>query len=314
MNRHDFDCECATCVAQDMTNAPTLTQMFYKPRKVVLTPVTVATVKTAATAPSRHLKAGQKVGNGRVRKISTRQESYILSLINARDTSKLHLAANQSIDPEHIPFMGLPAAKALIEKLLGCPHKGTNSPVMVSGVKYPARMATENQRDYFRNLNSQIKDPGYRITEDDILSITFAEVNKQLDFLKSIIKAETEEAKTHLKEAMTLANDSEEFIPDVVIPGFYRDNNNEMWKVQFNKAQTHMYALKQVAPKKYEFVSGAIKSITPDMFVSLNPVSVTLDEAKAYGRKTGRCYMCSRELTRQESIDKGIGPICESKF
>lgn len=36
--------------------------------------------------------------------------------------------------------------------------------------------------------------------------------------------------------------------------------------------------------------------------------------AVAYGRKTGRCCNCGRELTDPESIRAGIGPICASKF
>lgn len=36
--------------------------------------------------------------------------------------------------------------------------------------------------------------------------------------------------------------------------------------------------------------------------------------AVAYGRRTGSCAICSRELTRGESIDRGIGPICAERF
>ncbi|QNV69357.1 hypothetical protein F7661_27945 (plasmid) [Pseudomonas sp. CFA] len=39
-----------------------------------------------------------------------------------------------------------------------------------------------------------------------------------------------------------------------------------------------------------------------------------LESAVAYGRRTGSCSCCGRELTNHGSIDAGIGPICESKF
>jgi hypothetical protein len=39
-----------------------------------------------------------------------------------------------------------------------------------------------------------------------------------------------------------------------------------------------------------------------------------LDSAVAYGRRTGTCSCCGRELTNKASIDSGIGPICQSKF
>jgi hypothetical protein len=36
--------------------------------------------------------------------------------------------------------------------------------------------------------------------------------------------------------------------------------------------------------------------------------------AVAYGKRTGSCACCGRELTNQVSIDLGIGPICLSRF
>lgn len=39
-----------------------------------------------------------------------------------------------------------------------------------------------------------------------------------------------------------------------------------------------------------------------------------LEAAIAYGKQTGICACCARELTDPESIERGIGPICESKY
>lgn len=39
-----------------------------------------------------------------------------------------------------------------------------------------------------------------------------------------------------------------------------------------------------------------------------------LEAAVRYGRKTGRCACCGRELTNKESIELGIGPICREKW
>lgn len=39
-----------------------------------------------------------------------------------------------------------------------------------------------------------------------------------------------------------------------------------------------------------------------------------LAEAVAYGRQTGSCCCCGRELTDPASIEAGIGPICAGKF
>ncbi len=37
-------------------------------------------------------------------------------------------------------------------------------------------------------------------------------------------------------------------------------------------------------------------------------------EAVAYGRRTGNCACCGRELTNAESVALGIGPICAGRF
>ena len=39
-----------------------------------------------------------------------------------------------------------------------------------------------------------------------------------------------------------------------------------------------------------------------------------MESAVAYGRRTGNCAVCARELTVKESIDRGIGPICADKL
>lgn len=44
--------------------------------------------------------------------------------------------------------------------------------------------------------------------------------------------------------------------------------------------------------------------------LAANPTEV----ARAYGRKTGACCCCGRELTNHESIELGIGPICADKW
>ena len=40
----------------------------------------------------------------------------------------------------------------------------------------------------------------------------------------------------------------------------------------------------------------------------------SLESAVAYGRRTGNCAVCNRDLTRHDSIDRGIGPICAERL
>jgi len=44
-----------------------------------------------------------------------------------------------------------------------------------------------------------------------------------------------------------------------------------------------------------------------------NLTPLTLEEAEAFGRETGNCAICGRTLTRDDSIARGIGPVCAGK-
>ena len=48
---------------------------------------------------------------------------------------------------------------------------------------------------------------------------------------------------------------------------------------------------------------------------SLQAIATSPEEAAVrYGRHTGRCGCCGRELTKEASIQRGIGPVCATKF
>jgi hypothetical protein len=61
-------------------------------------------------------------------------------------------------------------------------------------------------------------------------------------------------------------------------------------------------------PISYTAVSTA--TIERIQKIMCDPVT----EAEAYGRRTGICAICGRGLTKAESIDRGIGPICAEKM
>jgi len=52
------------------------------------------------------------------------------------------------------------------------------------------------------------------------------------------------------------------------------------------------------------------KHVAPLQELSKNPEEMLT----TYGRETGECGICGRELTLKESIDRGIGPICFANF
>lgn len=70
------------------------------------------------------------------------------------------------------------------------------------------------------------------------------------------------------------------------------------------------YAGKIVAGK-FHPTSDAAKDVAEKVReLAADPVGV----ARFYGRKTGICCCCGRELTDSVSIEKGIGPVCEANW
>lgn len=57
----------------------------------------------------------------------------------------------------------------------------------------------------------------------------------------------------------------------------------------------------------WTYAAGAVMKLKPEM-------RLKLDDAKAFGHRTGRCGCCGRTLTNPESIELGIGPICAERY
>lgn len=56
-------------------------------------------------------------------------------------------------------------------------------------------------------------------------------------------------------------------------------------------------------------------SCTDATKAALNEIAANPGEAaRLYGKKTGRCACCGKELTNAVSIEMGIGPICAGKW
>lgn len=82
--------------------------------------------------------------------------------------------------------------------------------------------------------------------------------------------------------------------------------DGDVFKVQRSKESGRLYA-KVLQDGSFEYAPGAMRKLTVADRMSL-------DEAKAYGRRTGVCCVCGRQLTNPVSVAEGIGPICSGRF
>lgn len=65
----------------------------------------------------------------------------------------------------------------------------------------------------------------------------------------------------------------------------------------------------------YTDEDGQVVTVSRDAAEALKVIAADPHEAAVkHGRRTGNCAICSRQLTKGESIDRGIGPICAAKY
>lgn len=58
---------------------------------------------------------------------------------------------------------------------------------------------------------------------------------------------------------------------------------------------------------RFVYQMGLIKTVTADM-------KMTKEQAIEYGMNFGICCRCGKVLTKDTSVEKGIGPVCIKKF
>jgi hypothetical protein len=118
---------------------------------------------------------------------------------------------------------------------------------------------------------------------------------------------------------------------------FVEEKTGEIAVVKFNRQKTRKYAMRARLEKDPSgFVPHPDEDVDPDEYLEErdHPVrlswdyeagliskiarggwrKMTKEEAASFGRLYGVCLACGRTLTDPESIERGIGPICASKF
>jgi Family of unknown function (DUF6011) len=83
-----------------------------------------------------------------------------------------------------------------------------------------------------------------------------------------------------------------------------------VYKIQHNRAHTRLYAKRLVvcdAAGSWEYAPGMVAVLRARD-------EITSQTAKEFGDLYGVCFRCGRELTREESIERGMGPVCAVKL
>lgn len=241
-------------------------------------------IKTSAvtekdSANSQDTKsAPRNTGYGKPRQgktVTEKQAALILSLLSQKDTTDLKILHGQTVDPANIGDMEIGRGSALIEKLFACPNKASDSTKITN-------QGSEKQKQFLTSLMTQLN-----LTESDINEWGYKSISDAISHLLQMTKV--------VKPQVSIEDLTGVWTDGTRVIRAY--NNQQKTRVLAKEWNNGEFTYLGMAER---FVKGMRK--------------MTLEEAKQFGKTTLTCCVCGIELTDPESQDKGIGPVCESKF
>lgn len=94
----------------------------------------------------------------------------------------------------------------------------------------------------------------------------------------------------------------------LVAEGVYRRSaDGVMFRVQTSRESNNRYAKLLLPSGGWGYEKGAIYTLKADERLSVAELS-------AWGLSTGVCAICGKLLSTAESIARGIGPVCASRY
>lgn len=175
-----------------------------------------------------------------------------------------------------------------------------------------AKPASEKQRQFIARLNAEREVPdGGRTPEE--ARIWEANFDLQFDPSKGY---STREASAVIDWLFTLPKKAEAQ-PEI---GVYVLEDGTIVLAKPNKAGTNVYTKRWVEvpsdriTEDDEYVQGDWE-YEPGLKRHLDTArKMTLDEAKEFMVRYGRCVRCSRRLKVAQSVEQGLGPVCIQYF
>jgi hypothetical protein len=222
--------------------------------------------------------------------MTAKQDTFIIKLVGERLTALGMNDLSEAMATLPLDAMTPKDKSALIDKLLDCPIDGDDS-------GWCANRASDKQISFIEKMIGSCDRTDERTNatcETFEMLIGTKQMNKAaasgaIDILKGLPKAMT-------------ATGEQSGGPSG--EGFFV-KGDDIWKVKATKVGK-LWAHRKVA-SGWEFDRAASFSLT-------DSDRITVEQAAAFGHRTGNCLICSRELTEQSSVERGIGPVCITKI
>jgi hypothetical protein len=178
------------------------------------------------------------------------------------------------------------------------------------------------QYDYLSDLNDQLDG---QITQESLDSMQRREIGQEIDKLKALVTQRRQAARRNPSPVKQTVTDS---AAEVTEDGIYRNPaTGEIFKVQVAvHGSGQLYAkqayLDGLTPEYRIPLDGTAGedarvewAYRPGLLAKISPEwRVTKEVAAAFGALYGRCIRCHRTLTREDSIERAMGPICSGKM
>jgi hypothetical protein len=88
---------------------------------------------------------------------------------------------------------------------------------------------------------------------------------------------------------------------------YRRSTDGAMFRVQTSRESGNRYAKTLLESGGWGYERGAIFTLKPEERLSVG-------ELAEWGLSTGVCAICARLLSTAESVARGIGPVCASRY
>jgi hypothetical protein len=156
-----------------------------------------------------------------------------------------------------------------------------------------SKCATSSQRSYLANLIAERPSwaAAIGLAPEEITNLSIAEASKWIQAAVSITPEHNVERQQH-PNAIPL---------DQLEEGSYWSLDGDVVRVRQSK-RGHLYG-EQLDPNEGRF------KYRPGILFRLK-ARMSLDEAKEWGARFGRCCVCAKLLITEKSVEQGIGPVC----
>jgi hypothetical protein len=128
--------------------------------------------------------------------------------------------------------------------------------------------------------------------------------------------SEAQEASARSMYAKAQARQAQRQVQAPVNPvtevGMYLNAEGVAFRVKMSKSTGRLYAERfvpeaEARADRFVYEGGAVYRLDASM-------RMTLEQAKALGAQYAQCCVCGRNLTADQSVEAGIGPICAGRL